>query len=270
MIRMLISILTTLSVAGCGVPLTSQDRTRIATVQATYDRDFREAIAADGLEIKPDRFSRTLAALPSESTGQSSTLAAFYSLLEGMVYLQTGQLGLAQAIAPEVTASANELNSDGIERRNVVLANNYASLVAGRAATASLANLTNNSAEQQTQRLEIVSDVEKRTEAVTRKLCKAGSVDQGAALIAAYQASFLIEADRALARACIPIETDPAACAGFLGERTQLRDARDLMAAFSSPISSTSQIADIQLQIERDLLQSQDGEPLTAPADPCA
>ncbi|MDW3222803.1 MAG: hypothetical protein R8G34_07945 [Paracoccaceae bacterium] len=269
MIRILISILMTLSVASCGVPLTTQDRTRISALQATYDRDFREAIAADGLDVGKERFSRTLAALPSETTGQSDALTGFYTLLEGMIYLQTGQLGLAQAIAPEVAAAADNLNTDGIERRNVILANNYAALVAGRSATASLAQLTSNSTEQQAQRLAIVRDIETRTEAVSRRLCRAGSVDEGAAVVAAYQASFLVEADRALAQACIPIQTDAAACAGFLGNRVQLQDARNLMAAFAGSISGTSQIADIQRQIESDLLQSQDGQPLAAPDDPC-
>lgn len=267
--RPFFALIATLLLVACETVIGSDDRIRIADVQAEYDREFRAAIAADGLTAQPGRFEGTLAMISAGASGQSAALTAFYTLLEGMIHLQTNALGQARAIAPEVEAAAPTLNTDGVPRRNTVLAENYRSMLRGREAVAALRSLTRNSAEDHAQRVEIVSDIEAETAAVTRRLCRKDAVDDGASVVAAYQAAALVEADRALALACIPRITDPAACEGFLERRAQLQDARSLLARFIGDITETSQVAGIRRQIDRDLSQSLDGGPPPLPIDPC-
>ncbi|MEM9341598.1 MAG: hypothetical protein AAGA87_00985 [Pseudomonadota bacterium] len=276
MTRILLALAMVTVLAGCpgtqGGPLSGPDVARVAEVQATYDAEFRAAVAADGVGVRAGRFSRTLAAVSGDRSGLSPAVAGFYSLLEGLVYLQTGQLGQARAIAPEVGASASALNAGGVERRNGVLAENFADLVAVREAEASLRRLTSNSASENAQRVAVVRAIETRSAAVTRRLCRAntGAGDEGTAFVAAYTATSLVQADRALARACLPLATDAELCAGFLNGREQLQDARNLMAAFAGPLERQSgQIAGVTAAIERDLRANQDGAPLGAAVSPC-
>ncbi|MEM8591227.1 MAG: hypothetical protein AAGF13_01755 [Pseudomonadota bacterium] len=275
MTRVILALALMIGLVGCEAVqqgLGEIDRTRVAEVQAVYDADFRSAVAADGVGVRAGRFDRTLAALPSDTSGLSPAVSGFYTLLEGLVYLQTGQLGQASVIAPEVTNVASSLRADGIARRNAILAENFADLVAAREAEASLAELTGNSASDTSQRAAVVRDIEARGRAVTQRLCRtnAGAGDEGSAFVAAYQATAFVQADRALQRVCLPTAKDGELCPGFLGGRKQLMDARNLMAAFATPLTgASSQIANIQTNIERELVANQDGAPLDPPVTPC-
>lgn len=249
--------------------LSETDRVQIADVQATYDREFQAAVSSDGLGVQPGRFDQTLALISDADTASGPTVGAFFTLLEGLIYLQTGALGEAQLIAPEVATAARTLETDGVARRNVVLARTYSELVTGALAVDSLPSANAFDGGAQKQRIEAAKAITSSADDVTRKLCDAGPVDEGAAFVAAYQASFLVEADRALSLACVPRVTDPDACAGFLTGREELQTARALLASFAKNTDARSQIARIQTQIDRDLSQSNDGAPLPAPTSPC-
>ena len=275
MTRIMLVLTLVTGIVGCtGLrgALSDADQVRVRDVQAVYDADFRAAVVADGVGVAPGRFARTLAVLPSDTSGLSQPVRGFYTLLEGLIYLQTGQLGQAKAIAPEVTGAASRLNTGGIADRNAIMAENFADLVAAREAEASLAKLSSNSAADNARRVAVVRDIQTRTRAVTGRLCKAdaGEGDEGKAFVAAYQATALVQADRALQRACLPFATDAALCAGFLGERASLQDARNLMAAFGGPLADdSSQIARLRRDIERELIANQDGAPLGPAQSPC-
>jgi hypothetical protein len=269
MLRIVILLVGFVGLGACAATgLDPVDRARVDDVQRTYDSEFRAAIASQGLNVRVDSFSRTLEMIQRDQN-PNSQIASYYDLLEGLIYLQTGQLGLAQAAAPEITASARQLDADGIAPRNVVLAENYADLVDARIETDKLRSLDRNSAEQHTQRVAIVSDIEARTARVTNRLCGLGTVDDGAAFVAAYQATSLLEADNAMARACVPDVTDAEACGRFLEIRPQLNEARNMLAAFAGDVTETSQIAQTRRKIEQDLRHRAGGGPVPPPTDPC-
>ena len=250
----------------------AQEPVDVSKIQTIYDQDFRIALATDGLDAKPSRFSRTLRALDEAGTPDSPALKAYYDLLAGLIFVQTGQLGEAAAIAPQIEDGVPLLKTEGIERRNTILAESFDAMVAGKTAVETLQKLTRNTEEQHVQRIEIVSEIESSTKGLARDLCKHGPEsggDDGVAFVAANQASFLVEADRAMARACIPRATDPEACSGFLNDRSQLQTARDLLATFASDTSDTSQIAQLQNTIERDLAQAGGGAATSAPVNLC-
>ncbi|SLN70823.1 hypothetical protein ROA7450_03865 [Roseovarius albus] len=268
MLRTIIMLLGVVVLAACPGPVPDQaDRARITQVQETYDSEFRTAVSTQELDVKPGSFPKTLKLI--QNGAENEQVDSFYTLIEGLIFLQTGQLGLAQAVAPEITGSTNKLATDGIASRNVVLARNYADLVGTRADVDTLRSLDRNTLEQHTQRVAIVKDIEARTAKVTRNLCRLGEADDGAAFVAAYQATSLLEADNAMSRACVPDITDAEACGRFLGQRPQLNEARDLMAAFSGDAAEASQIAQTRRKIEQDMSQRAGGAALPPPTDPC-
>lgn len=268
MLRTTIMLLGVVVLAACATPVPQPaDRARIAQVQDTYDGEFRTAVSTQGLDVNPGSFPKTLELILSGA--ENEQVDSFFTLIEGLIFLQTSQLGLAQAVAPEITASANKLATEGIDSRNVVLANNYADLVGARADVDTLRSLDRNTLEQHTQRVAIVKDIEARTAKVTRRLCRRGDTDDGAAFVAGYQATSLLEADNAMSRACVPDITDADACDRFLGQRPQLNEARDLMAAFSGDADEASQIAQTRRRIEQNISRRAGGAAMPPPTDPC-
>jgi hypothetical protein len=269
MLRTVILLVGLVGLGACVVTSPSpEDRARLDDVQRTYDSEFRAAISSQGLNVRADSFPRTLEMIQHDQN-PNNQIASYYALLEGLIYLQTGQLGLAQAAAPEITASARQLDADGIAPRNVVLAENYADLVDARIETDELRSLERNSAEQHAQRVAIVSDIEARTARVTKRLCRLGAANDGAAFVAAYQATSLLEADNAMSRACVPDVTDAEACGRFLGNRPQLNEARNMLAVFTGDVTDISQIAQTRRKIEQDLSRRAGGVPVPPPTDPC-
>jgi hypothetical protein len=247
--------------------LNDSEKLRVAEIQKIYSADFDAAVRADGLSVGQERFARTLVALPnSDRTGP---VGAFYTLLEGLIFLQTNQLGKAQAIATEISEQTAALQTDGIPSRNVVLGQNYADLVKGHVAVSTLKGLNRDTLEQHAQRIEIVKDIETLNTTATRRLCKSGVTDDGAGFVAANLATYLVEADRALSRACIPTVTNAAQCAPFIGNRAQLVVARNLLATFADGLPDGSQISQMRRQIERDLSLANPGSPLGNPENVC-
>ncbi len=269
MLRNVFLVVGFVCLAGCGTPgLTPQDQNRVSEVQETYDREFRAAVSSQGLDVRSGSFPETLGMIEADQT-PTPQIASYYDLLEGLIYLQTGQLGLAQAAAPDITSSARQLDTEGISPRNVVLAENFADMVDARVDTEGLRKLDRNTAQQHAQRVAIVGDIEARTERVTKRLCRSGAADDGAGFVAAYQATSLLEADNAMSRACVPDVTDAEACGRFLGNRPQLNEARNMLAAFSIGAAETSQVAQLRRQIDQDLSRRAGGAPLPPPGNPC-
>jgi len=91
-------------------------------------RDANEPPAVGG------EFSKTLSAIAQYKLvpGQDARLAAHLTVLQGMIYLQTGRPGMARLLEPEIAAAASSLlTSEGGLTRDALFAQSFDALVIG-------------------------------------------------------------------------------------------------------------------------------------------
>jgi hypothetical protein len=131
-----------LIVASSGCVHLSPKTTALKQVHQTYRIEFAKFIvpppAADPQPQKPaanePAFAGTLQAIREYRTkyGEDSQEAAHLKVLEGMIYLQSGRLGMAQLIKPDVQAAQGRLKSGtGRYTRDELLAKCFVQLVGG-------------------------------------------------------------------------------------------------------------------------------------------
>lgn len=269
-----------LLLAACTDTPAESDKAQIVAVQNAYDTDFLAALQSDGL-ISPDRkFADTQALIATtRATTQNATVVAYMDVLEGMIYLQTNQTGQAALIQPDVTAAARVLKGNkAYFPRDAVFAKTYASMVAGRSAMSQLAALrTFDDADLKT-RLTQASDLTTSAGQITSTLCsdrKSGQQanpldDAGAAMVAGFGASFLLDADVATSGACgFDPSFDPA-CAAFTGIRSQLIQARNLRTTFAgADLRDGTQLRSLDRDINTRLTQAYRGRTVPPVQDAC-
>lgn len=140
--RVLLFVGASLILSGCvGVfPKTAA----LEDVQRAYRTEFTQHVGAvSGLDVcrsnsTDDGFPETRAEIANfrSSYGADGTAGAHLSVLEGMIYLQSAQFGLARANQDDVTAAAAKLSSGtGFKTRDALFAESYGSLLSGWEAT---------------------------------------------------------------------------------------------------------------------------------------
>lgn len=132
-----------LSVALSGCLVIFPKTEDLRTVHKTYREefhsavDFRHVVSADetaGLdETVRGSFEKTLAAIADyrRKYPDAQKQKAHLDVLQGMIYLQTGQFGLATLMTDKVAAAGTVLTGDGIVPRDVLFANSFEVLLAG-------------------------------------------------------------------------------------------------------------------------------------------
>jgi len=136
-------VLLLLELPGCRTisQLVFPTRAALAEVHRVYRAEFAAAFLAGGPESRScevpgeaDSFPETLRAIRAyrvEHPGARRELAHL-SVLEGMIYLQSGRLGMAALVKDDVSSAADDLLSGaGSYARDGLFARNFDDLIAG-------------------------------------------------------------------------------------------------------------------------------------------
>jgi hypothetical protein len=230
---------------GCGVfPKT----TALSTLHDTYRREFIQAELPEAksvsLEAKEPQglqagsFQETLAAIADyrrkypDATKELSHL----TVLEGMIYLQSRQFGLARLAAKDVEAAGKNLSASESAPRDSLFAAVFASLVDGWEVIARHETGTPNINDKPKEYGEILAQAADRMQ---QKLCEvknAGRLrvvegDQGASYIATTAAIFYFWVDHTAAFRC-EVHKEEAVCTGLYKPAVYLDRGRDLLWTF--------------------------------------
>ena len=249
-------------------------------VTATYNAEFEAALPAmQNNRFPPGSFSGTLAAIEqARSLGPAPEVAAHLTVREALIYLQTGELGRARAIAPEVARAAVALGSDsGTLNRDAMIAEAWPALLQAEGALASIPDAAPGSVQAQASGVEIAPRLAASGAALRNQLCAARGdgrlpnpgLDDGAAVLAAHGSSYLSSADAIASSSCAlnPASDDLPICEAA-EDRRFLREARDLMTAFLPPEPET-RYASLAEQHSRALARAFAPAEPPAVADPC-
>ncbi len=139
LINRLALLLILVSLTGCTVltPKTYQ----LEQIHQNYTTEWAESVSALPL-ASPNptvvdgkgSFTKTLAGIKNYKTehGDTSKVAAHLTVLEGMIYIQTGKPGMAKLLEPEVKAAREKLKSaTGVVTRDYLFADCYEYLTQG-------------------------------------------------------------------------------------------------------------------------------------------
>ena len=131
--------------SGCVTSALTPQATELARVHDLYADEFAElaepTAASTGTAPQPapgDAFARSLSAIHDFRLRHPTAAQelAHLKVLEGMIYLQSGRFGLAEAVLPEITAARAQLRSStGRPTRDALFADNFPHLLAGWKAT---------------------------------------------------------------------------------------------------------------------------------------
>jgi hypothetical protein len=250
------------------------------SVNRTYNAEFEAALPAMRDDrFPPGSFAGTLAAIgQARSQDLSPELAARLDVREALIYLQTGELGRARAIAPEVAQAAVTLGSaTGQLNRDAMIAEAWPALLQAEEALAALPDAPAGSAESQRAGVEIAPRLAVSGAALRNQLCAARrhgrlpapGQDDGATVLAAYGSNYLSSADAIASSSCAlnPAAGDLAICRAA-EDRRYLREARDLIAAFLPP-EPDPRFAELAARHRRTLEAAFAPAPPPAAADPC-
>ena len=127
--------------SGCIVSFITPKAADLRQVHDAYSREFTalnlgepKKDAARAAPRENAAFAQSLRAIQDyrrRYPGDTAELAHL-QVLEGMIYLQSGRFGLAEAIQPEVARAAGKLSSaTGLGVRDQLFAQNFSALVAG-------------------------------------------------------------------------------------------------------------------------------------------
>ena len=253
----------------------------VEAVNSAYNAEFQAALPAmQDNRFPPGSFDRTLVAIrAARSRALAPEVAAHLSVREALVYLQTGELGRARAIAPEVAEAAGALGAEsGPLNRDAMIAAAWPALLQAEEALDAVPAAPLGSDAAQAAGVEIAPRLAVSGAALRNQLCAARrddrlpdpAEDDGAAFLAAYGSSYLSSADAIASSSCA---LNPAAgglpvCAAA-EDRRHLREARDLMAAFLPPEADAryAELADSHRRALAEALAPAAPPPV---ADPCA
>lgn len=232
---------------GCATVFPQTDDLKM--IHTTYRQEFISAALPDAKSISPDTqkpaglrqgsFAQTLAAIADyrrqypDATQELSHLA----VLEGMIYLQSRQFGLARLAVNNVTEAGRKLSTSSSAPRDSLFAEVFQDLVDGWEVIARHETGTpniNDNARENGDKLAAAAD------AITGKLCavkKAGRLrsvegDQGASYVATTGAIFYFWADHTASYRCNVPPKDQAVCTAFVHPATYLDRGRNLIWTF--------------------------------------
>lgn len=245
-----------LGLVGCE-PLSlgsSDERREIADLRAVYEREF---LASRGGTADLNDFTQTRADIGAARISEpSDRFDAYLDLLEGIVLLQSGQIGQARLTADQIERSAAKIRGGSFVRRDVLYAQSFESIVDGHAALAALDGIGDPRSASPGQLEAVVRDLISAGRGVQATVCQTASgeagaaTDDGFAFVAGSAASFLLSADKTLGTLCGP---DPGAselCGPFEMGQPQLAAARDLRGTFPGTATATpTQLTTLDRQI---------------------
>lgn len=130
-------VIPCLVLTSCLFPRTED----LKKVHATYRKEFTEAKLPTDMPGERDKaetltsmsFNETFAAIADYRRSNPEALKQLNHLtvLEGMIYLQTGQFGMAELVKEDVQKAGANLSSSGSKPRDALFANSYADMLAG-------------------------------------------------------------------------------------------------------------------------------------------
>ncbi|MEJ2540178.1 MAG: hypothetical protein P8188_09430 [Gemmatimonadota bacterium] len=191
-------------------------------VHATYRQEFLDVgppLPGEALAPEEDaRFSATLQAIRDYRLrfGEDSPQAAHLTVLEGMIYLQTGRLGMAALVEDDVVAATGQLMSGEQFTRDALFAAAYPDLIEGWEHSLRAASPETSDAPPSATALSSSAEAIATLLRDQQGRLAAGDADQGAIYLATTAATFWAWSD--------VVERDPEA----------LRDGRDLIGCFLS------------------------------------
>lgn len=189
-------LLGMLLTSGCVVTFVTPKTAALQRVHDVYSEEFIAFSApapsvqpAQASEPKPGAFAKSLQAIreyrlkyPGDSQEQ-----AHLKVLEGMIYLQSGRFGLAEAVRPEVEEAGGKLTSGtGRVVRDRLFAEHFKTLIDGWAET----KKTNNRQWQTFER--IASTLTSSLNKIPKDKLAEPDTDQGALYLATSAAIFYV------------------------------------------------------------------------------
>ncbi len=235
-LRVGVAISLALLLSGCLLFAKTAD---LRTVHDTYRQEFISAKLPDSQALtkdtptaetlQPGTFDQTLAAIADyrRKYPTATKELSHLTVLEGMIYLQSRQIGMAKLLTNDVSAAGTELSSASSAPRDSLFATTFRYLVDGWDVIA------RGDTGQNRQTFEAAAN------GIKTALCdikRDGALDkvngdQGASYIATTGAIFLIWADHAASFEC-NVRRKPDICKEYYWPATYLDDGRDLIKTF--------------------------------------
>jgi hypothetical protein len=233
------------------------DRASLAHVHDVYASEFAETIVpATGascvstplpeVAAGPPAFEKTLAAIRElqAKPPEDEAVSAHLTVLEGMVYVQSGRIGLAKSALPDVQAAAAKLQTaTGLDARDALLARSFPYLVTGWERVQALqASGQCAFPEESPAALETAADgirAELASERANERLASS-EADAGALYLATTAAIFYVWDDKIRDDGCMRTSTEASrACRAIYGTK-YLERGRDLVAQNLPPACTAS------------------------------
>ena len=239
---MTLTIVFSLSASGC--TLIFPRTTDLKAIHDTYRTEFTNARLPAAKELQGNQpknlsagdFKQTLAAIADyrrKYSGKTKELNHL-KILEGMIYLQTRQLGMAKLLAIDVQLAGGQLSASQTAPRDSLFAETFDDLLNGWKLI--------NDMETQDSSTMTTSTLVTAAENIAKKLCtvktanrlKTVQGDQGANYLATTAAIFYLWADHRSQFLCL-VEQNLKVCNGEYYPATHLDRGRDLIWEFMTP-----------------------------------
>lgn len=151
--------------------------------------------AKDRPEIKDGKghFKKTLAGIKKykQTYGDTSEAAAHLTVLEGMIYIQSGKPGMARLLSSEVKDAKEQLKSaTGVASRDYLFAKCYDELTNGWEAIYQL--VKNGASKEVDDFIGPADDISKELRSISKETRAAADLDSGGAYVAASAAIFYL------------------------------------------------------------------------------
>lgn len=242
--RSLIILILVLSLSPSGCTLIFPKTADLNAIHDTYRTEFTNARLPTAKELQGTQptgldagdFKQTLAAIADyrrKYPGMTKELNHL-KILEGMIYLQTKQLGMAKLLAKEVQLAGGQLSSSQSAPRDSLFAETFGDLLNGWK--------TINDLETQDAPRSTSSTLVMAAENITKNLCEIKAAnnlkivqgDQGATYLATTAAIFYLWADHRAQYLCL-VEQETTVCDRDYYPATHLDKGRDLVWEFMTP-----------------------------------
>ena len=130
--------------------------------------------------------------------GEDSPEAAHLKVLEGMIYLQSGQFGMARLVAPDVSSAQSKLMSGtGDYARDQLLAMTFPDLISG---WQEIANVSSTQGMSLSNLINAADGIKAKLDGLDRTKLAKPEVDEGAVYVATTAAIFYVWAFRQCSR----------------------------------------------------------------------
>jgi len=198
--RVLLLILVFLaSLSGCGT-LTPKTY-HLENIHHKYTDEWSEyslqaltgPTVTSGINTGNGAFNNTLAGIRNYKKiyGEGSKVAAHLTVLEGMIYIQSGKTGMARLLVTEVRKAKEKLgNSAGIAVRDYIFADCYEELTSGWEA---IYQVTIEGIDRKSDNFKNPADgIARKLTAISKDLRAQGDLDSGGAYVATSAAIFYL------------------------------------------------------------------------------